>query len=149
MKKDICQLWPTTVLPANLAMAVCMALLGNASIEADLVFNETKNKVEQLNIQKGTRLIRGMKFGDMSGIDFVDRKLRIGNSESVQSWLGAEGGVLSPTAIETIKVLAQHGKKALLVADQTSDLGIVAYDQSGALSFQRPDAWIEHTDEMA
>lgn len=141
-------------MPGNLAMAVCLALLGNASIEADLIFNESKKKVEQLQIQKGTKLIRGHSLGDISGIDFVDRKLRIGRSECVKSWLGAEGGALSASAVETIKVLANHGKHALIVADQSSDLGIVAYDQSGVLGFQRPfeladQAWNENTDEIA
>ena len=116
---------PITNSIREFAQAVCLVTLGNSSEEADCIFNSAREKAEHIFVPKGSHFIKADTLKGLSGIDLKDRNLRIGTPEAIESWLRGHAHAVSSRTLAAIKFLRRQGGEILLVADQTSELGII------------------------
>ncbi len=61
----------------------------------------------------------------MSGVDYTDRRIRKGSAEAVAAWVRSQGGSVPEAAMRIAEHVASGGGTPLLVAEDSTVLGVV------------------------
>jgi len=111
-----------------LADAAQLASLADETPEGRsiVVLAKTRYRLRERNIHDlGARFVPFSAHTRMSGVDLEGRKLRKGAAEAIEAWAASNGVAWPADVRETVRGIARAGGTPLVVADQTSVLGVV------------------------
>jgi K+-transporting ATPase ATPase B chain len=115
---------PTFGTEEELARAAYLASLADLSPDGQLIAELALERAGSVDLPVAARLVP--KAGEMSGVDLSDRMLRIGSLDSIEAWLHDARGYLDGRLRKIVSQILARGGLAFVVADESSDLGVIA-----------------------
>jgi high-affinity K+ transport system ATPase subunit B len=109
----------------DLAHIATLASVTDNSPHGSAIFSQSLDLAVQFSIPKGARLIPPSALGELSGVDFKTRKIRKGTCPEIQNWVQEFGRSVSERATEIVSEIESRGNRAMIIADQEQDLGVI------------------------
>jgi high-affinity K+ transport system ATPase subunit B len=117
---------PTIGSEEELTQAACFSCLADQSPEACAIFSGALlNGKCDARPPKNSRLVSQAQRAGISGINLEDRFLRQGPLELIEAWIENMGGTIHNRTRLIVSQIIRRGHKAIVIADQEQDLGVV------------------------
>lgn len=124
----------------DLVQAACYSAIGDSSVESEAIFSKALDMSTEIVVPKGARFIHSTRVGALSGIDFKDRQLRKGPIEGIEEWLNGRGARVHAVTREIVARVQERGNKAIVIADDERDLGVIELGELGELGEMGPNS---------
>jgi high-affinity K+ transport system ATPase subunit B len=117
---------PTQGTREELLLGAFLSSIANHAVTGNAIFGAAlSERAGEMRVPKGSKLISNDSFDGLSGIDLKDGSIRQGDLHAVASWLSKCGGTLHLQARWAVAQAERRGHRAVVVADQKSDLGVI------------------------
>jgi K+-transporting ATPase ATPase B chain len=113
---------PLSASEKELIQAALLSCVSDLSAESEAIFQRSVEITGNITLPRNSNLIY---TSTLSGVDLKDRKIRKGALIPIEKWRGTAEGLSHEATLRVIEEVENRGNKALVIADEAHDLGVI------------------------